>query len=290
MKKILLFAAAALALVACGKGSKDNVAPQFTWESNAKFAEMEIGKNMDAVITANVPGGVTVLTVTATIPTKLVGMAEQLIGISANKANESLLVFDFIKDGKCASSLRSFVSVSSGTSSFKMDFSKLLDALIGSAELPNGAKFTFKVHVEDGNENKKDCQALFKWTAGPTFEVKGSTPYELGSGNELAVNITAPGKIEKLTISFTGAEQALSYVKKRMGGSTSVDIASNADVATALGLPTNTANATSAKLDFAELLKDLSYEVSVPSTTTITVKVEDVLGKTAEQALSIVKK
>lgn len=293
MKKIsLLVALAGLFVFAgCNNGSKASSDPTFTWDSNSKFAEMEIGKNMDGVISVSIPGGLTAFTVTATIPNKLVGMAEQLISISSNKANESQLVFDFIQDAKTVSSLKSFASVTAGTKGFKMDFSKFLDALIGTADVANASRFVFKLHVEDAAGLKKDCQVSFKWTSAPSFTVSGKSTYELGSKEDLVVKITAPGKVEKLTLTFAGSTEALDYLRKRIGNSNSAEIAGNATYAEALGFKNlNIANQTAVNLDFKDLIDDLTYEVTKASTTTVTIKVDDALGKSGEQVITFVKK
>ena len=299
MKKLTFVTAllGLLALTSCGGSgsSKDNLHPVFTWEGNPRYAVMEIGKNMDGVVTADVPGGVAVLTVTAKIPTKLVGIAEQMIGISANKQNDAL-VFDLIQDKTANSALSSkgFTSVSSGSQSFKMDFSKLLDAVIGAAEVPNGAEFKFTVHLEDRSGNKKDITAHFRWTAAPSFTLaEGQDPFylEQGTTKKLIVTVDVPGKIETFTVTFGGNnadEEILKYIKNRAGGSPVVDLIHNPDAATTLKWPANLAKATSAKLDFSDMVQSWSFDAK-PSITDVTFHVEDLLGKTSDFKIQLIK-
>lgn len=301
MKKFSLMAAllGLLAVAGCGgNGStKDELKPSFIWESNPNFAQMEIGKNMDAVVTAEVPGGVAILTVKANIPTKLVGMAEQMIGISANKQGDEL-VFDLIQDKTANTALtrEGFTSVSSGAQSFRMDFSKLLDAIIGKAEVPNGAVFQFTVNVEDRSGNKASRQTKFHWTAAPAFTLTGPNPYTLTKGTKepLIVEVTAPGKIESFTITFGGAsaaEEILTDIKNRTSGETNVvDLIHDTDAAKALKLPTNLANQTTARLDFSSWVQEMwSYSVNKASTTEVVFEVEDVLGKVSKLEVLLVK-
>ena len=290
MKKLFYTALAVLFFSFCGHGGRLNADLSLSCAGVFSFTSMEISKDMDAVITAEVPGGVSVFTVTASIPVKLVGMAEQYISIAGNKSDESQLVFDFIQDAKTSSSLKSFAGVAAGAKSVKMDFAKLIDALIGTADVANASRFTFKIHVEDASGSKKDTQVIFRWTSAPSFTLTGDLEYELGSKNTLVLDIEAPGKVEKLTLTFEGPESALSYIKKRTGGAASVDIVANASAADFLGFPTQLADQTKVKLDFASIIKNLEAEVSEASTTTVTVKVDDKLGKSSEMKLYLIKK
>lgn len=295
MKRFSVMAAllGILTLAGCGNGSKQSAAPSFSWDSNAY--DNEIGKSMKATLTANVPGGVADFKLTATtIPTELVGMSQQFIG---NSANKSSLVFDFIHDAKTISSLKSFASVSEGATSVKMDFSKLLWTLIGEATLKDGSAFTLRVHIEDAAGNAKDFDAKFQWTSEPVFTTTGGkASYVLGEDKTVVVDVQVFAKgANTFTVTFGGNNAApyiLNEIKNRtVGNKLVVDLVNDSAACEQLGYPLVSKTAKQKySIDFSEQVKRWAIDAQANTSTEISFAVEDVLGKTATQKITLVKK
>jgi phosphate acetyltransferase len=123
-----------------------------------------------------------------------------------------------------------------------------------------------------------------------SFSTKGSASHEVV---DKVVEATKLAKELDPTLKIDGelqADAALvpSVGQKKAPGS---EIAGNANYAEALGFKNLTiANQTAVNLDFKDLIDDLTYEVTKASTTTVTIKVDDVLGKSGEQVITFVKK
>ena len=102
MKRFFVLCAALLTVCAlmtsCKKTPKvDPNMPSAAWEENDGFATVEIVDGFKAPISVTAPLGLDVLTLTGNvIPSMLVGTANNLIGLSANKGEKP--VFDLIDD------------------------------------------------------------------------------------------------------------------------------------------------------------------------------------------------
>ena len=94
MKKVLYFAFAGLLLMgACSKNNASTDAagkPSVAWEANPNFDVMEIAKDMNAKVVVKLPETASSFTLTLSkLPIELIGVANKMIGIQANKATSS---------------------------------------------------------------------------------------------------------------------------------------------------------------------------------------------------------
>lgn len=306
MKRIVLFALAALALVtaACKKTPVDNSSkPSVSWEANPSFTMMEIGTKMDAKVLFTVPEGVKSLQIKVTeLPIDIIGVINPTITNTENKAKAaSPALLDLVGDQKFVSSFPGFVSPSSvsGAKSVTLDFSKILNKLSDGQVLDNDARFTFEIALMDNAENQVKQTCRFRWTAAPeiTFEPnRGSDVtmiYLTNSGNYLVendkVNIRADGKVESIVISFEQAgsgtpadTEILDYVKRFTKGEATFDVVKNKNVAEAIGLIDSSADyagKTEAVLDLGKMLKTFVLIQNNSCVTRMRVTVTDVLGK-----------
>lgn len=297
MKKYLIFAFAALLLLACQKNNQDNSQkPAITWQANENFAEMEITTDMDAKVALSVPEGTASLKITVSkLPVELIGIANKLIGSSANKGTGSKsAVFDLIDDATAVSALSriGFLSGNPRTSNlFTLDFSKLLWELAADSPLENASKFVFDIALEDNAKHTLSKSVRFNWTSAPVIVKTPDGEILLAEeGASLTMAITAPGKIAKAVLSFSGLGSAqpdagiVSYIKSFTKGDAVVDLIENATVAKALSLPSGSAvkDQTSLSIDFSSLLLTLGIQANTKgSKTRLALQVVDALGKDA---------
>ena len=299
MKRIALFALAALALVvaACSKSPVDNSSkPSVKWESNASFAMMEIGVNMDAKVVFTVPEGVSSFVVKVTeIPIDLRGLLKKEITSDDNKRD---LILDLVGDSNIRSAFPGFVTPTglAGAKSVTLDFAKILNKLTEGQLLENDDRFTFDISMVDDNENRITQTVRFRWTSAPelTFEPtrKSEVIYLIDSDEYTVENdkiiIKANGKIENIVLRFDGTKAdpaLLSYVKGLTKRDAVIDFTQDEKVAKAKGL----ANAVSdfkGQTDFTVNLGYLLMDFILFQTTDkdyvtdMTVEVTDALGKT----------
>lgn len=296
MKKVLYFAFAGLLLLgACSKNNASTDAagkPSVVWEANPNFDVMEIAQNMNAKVAVKLPEAATSFTITLSkLPVELIGVANKMIGIQANKASSSKAgVMDLIEDSSAAQAAnRLGFSTSVGaalksTSSVTLDFSKLLEELAADSPLANQSAFTFMVAVVDRNGAKLEKDIRFNWTSAPEINSDSSFPYSLtpGTTTPLVLNIEAKGKIAGITLQFDGNAEAdiLSWIKKRTGGSEVIDLMKEG-TATAFELPSasDIKDKTQFKLDITKLMTNFSYEAKTPGSYYFMVTVTDALGK-----------
>lgn len=296
MKKVLYFAFAGLLLLgACSKNNASTDAagkPSVVWEANPNFDVMEIAADMNAKVTVKLPESASSFTVTLSqLPVELIGVANKMIGIQANKATSSKPgVLDLIEDSAAAQAAnRLGFSTSVGaalksTSSVTLDFSKLLEELAADSPLANQSAFTFMVAVVDRNGAKLEKDIRFNWTSAPEINSDSSFPYSLtpGTTTPLVLKIDAKGKIAGITLQFDGNAEAdiLSWIKKRNGGSEVIDLMKEG-TATAFELPSasDIKDKTQFKLDITKLMTNFSYEAKTPGSYYFLVKVTDALGK-----------
>ena len=141
MKKVLYFAFAGLLLLgACSKNNASTDAagkPSVAWEANPNFDVMEIAKDMNAKVVVKLPESASSFTVTLSkLPVELIGVANKMIGIQANKATSSKPgVLDLIEDSAAAQAANrmgfssSVGAVLKSTSSVTLDFSNTRNRL-----------------------------------------------------------------------------------------------------------------------------------------------------------------
>ena len=296
MKKVLYFAFAGLLLLgACSKNNASTDAagkPSVVWEANPNFDVMEIAADMNAKVTVKLPESASSFTVTLSqLPVELIGVANKMIGIQANKATSSKPgVLDLIEDSAAAQAAnRLGFSTSVGaalksTSSVTLDFSKLLEELAADSPLANQSAFTFMVAVVDRNGAKLEKDIRFNWTSAPEINSDSSFPYSLtpGTTTPLVLKIDAKGKIAGITLQFDGKAEAdiLSWIKKRNGGSEVIDLMKEG-TATAFELPaiSEIKDKTQFNLNITKLMTNFSYEAKTPGSYYFLVKVTDALGK-----------
>jgi hypothetical protein len=303
MKKVLLFAAAFLVLLSCSKNNAStDVAgkPSVAWEANPNFDVMEISVNMNAKVVVKLPEAASSFTVTLSkLPIELIGVANKIIGIQANKATSSKAgVLDLIEDSSVAQAAnRMGFSTSVGAalksvSSVTLDFSKLLEELAADSPLANQSGFTFKVAVVDRNGAKLEKDVRFNWTSAPEISSDYSFPYTLTAGTTtpLVLNIDAKGKIAGITLQFDGdaEKDILAWIKKRNGGSEVIDLMKEG-TATAFGLPaaSDIKDKTQLNLNITNLMTNFSYEAKTAGSYYLLIKVVDALGKETMLSMEI---
>lgn len=304
MKKVLYFAFAGLLLLgACSKNNASTDAagkPSVAWEANPNFDVMEIAKDMNAKVVVKLPESASSFTVTLSkLPVELIGVANKMIGIQANKATSSKPgVLDLIEDSAAAQAANRMGFSSSvgatlkSTSSVTLDFSKLLEELAADSPLANQSGFTFKVAVVDRNSAKLEKDIRFNWTSAPEIDCDYSFPYTLSSGTTtpLVLKIDAKGKIAGITLQFDGKAEAdiLSWIKKRNGGSEVIDLMKEG-TATAFELPAASTikDKTLFNLDITKLMTNFSYEAKTPGSYYFQVKVTDALGKETQLVFAL---
>ncbi len=293
MKNYFLVALAALLLAGCQKPADNTRKPSLAWQANDNFSEMEIAKDMDAKVSFNVPEFVSSFRITLSIPSTLVGIANKLIGTPSNKGTATKSpVLDLVNDATAISSLTKIGFLSGppkNSTSFSLNFTRLLEELASDSILDNASKFIFAISLTDkaGNTLSKDVR--FNWTSGPEVVLDPDWLVDLTDDNpSLTMNITAPGKLAKVTLSFIGPlggypdTGIIAYIKSFTKGDAVVDLIENATTAKALGLPSGSEvkDKTQIKIDFSTLLLSLSIQASDKgSQTLMTVYLEDALGK-----------
>lgn len=296
MKRMTLMAVMVLSLLAFGACQQKKESAKPTWGATA-LRSVELGDNMEGKVTVSVPAGVASFTVTLTeLPVELVGLVNRCIGITANRASATKAgVLDLVGDTALASSeiARFFTPVGAkltGATSVTLDLGGCLMYLMEGNDLATGTRFVVDLSLTDKEGNTATQQNSFRWTQAPYYTVTGSNPCELTSSvGALSVELLVPGKLKALTMSFGGDKASafiLNYVKNRNEQSTTVDLMGAA--ADHFGFSAS-ANATTVKLDFSALVKSWSFDVEASTVTVITLHAEDVLGKSGDLELKLVK-
>lgn len=294
MKRTVLLLAAAVAILgACKKTQVDESnKPSAAWETNPSFDLMEIGVNMDGKVNLTVPEGVESLVVRVTeIPVDLRGIVKKEISISGNKND---LIMDLVSDDHIATAFVGFVSPRqvSGAKNVTLNFAPMLNKIAEGQLLNNDDRFTFELTLLDAAENKLSKTIRFRWTSAPelTFLPNRGTPViyleetESYNFDSDQLVIKAPGRIENITISFSGeeADPAILAHIKGFTQSNVIDLVKDEKVAKAMGLISSASSfqeKTEATLSLSSLLLSLSLQSTDSHRTTMTVTVTDVLGK-----------
>jgi hypothetical protein len=296
MKKILILTMAALALFSCGKKNGPSTRPMISWEGNSSFAEQEIGTALDAKVAVSFPEGIGTLQIKcSTVPAEIKGIISPWIGTYANKAQ---LLLDLQADTQVASIFKSkgyANPVGDGlktATSCTIDFGKLTQDLTEGQVLAANSKFVFDLTLTDAKGTSVNRSVKFRFTPAPMFPNDAPSSYALEQGDTrtLEWKIEIPGKAEAFTIDFSGAKAdngILSYIKKRNDNKTTIDLIDNANVKSAFDLDPVAKGATSTTLKLTNLMKNLGYEATIGSSTTVTFRVVDQLGKESIHVLTL---
>lgn len=299
MKKILILTLAALSLFSCNKQGGPSTRPMISWEGNSSFAEQEIGSALDAKVAVSFPEGLGATGILqikcSTVPAEIKGIISPWIGINANKAT---LILDLQADEKLASTFKSKGYASpvgdalKTATSCNIDFGKLAQDLTEGQVLAANSKFVFDLTLTDAKGISVNRSVKFRFTPAPTFPNDVPSAYVLEKNDTRTVEwkIDIPGKAEAFTIDFSGAKAdngILNYIKNRNDSKTTIDLIDNANVKAAFDLDPVSKGATSTTLKLTNLLKNLGYEASNGSSTTVTFRIVDQLGKESIHVLTL---
>lgn len=302
-KFMYLIAAAALLLaVGCKKEKVDPTKPSITWDSNTSFGQVEMTPALDANITITAPGKIQDLKLALNLGANN-NLVNQYIKIQSNKStNGSSPVMDLVDD-EASANLLGGLGMRAGSSlrgreQFKLDLQKILERILQGQPVDNNTSFTIDIRVTDQSGNMSSKTAKFHFTAAPEVswpKNPGFSVVDLDATEiECKVNIWAPGKIEKLTVTLEdGAAPAMvSFVKKRTtGGTTVIDLVNDEMVKDSFKSWFPAGDAVSGKeqvvLDFAFMFQQ-KYDLEA-STNTFTIVVEDKNGKQTEQPVKFKK-
>lgn len=300
MKRSLFYLAAVLLLVAasCSK-EKSAGKPSITWESNAKFSEVELTDALDAVVTLNAPDKFQELKLSLDLG-DFNPLVNQYISVNGNKYPiASTPVLDLMADEASVSFLRilgmSVGSALSGKESVKLNLKAILEAILSGQPVESSRTFSVGIRVMDqsGQETSKTAKfhitpaPRFSWAKNPRFDVVSLDATAI----ECKVEIGAPGKIETLTVTLENdcAPFLVTYVRNRTtDGKTVIDLVGDAKVAESFKGYFPSGSAVQGKdqvvLDFS-FLYNVKYDLE-PSTNVFTIKVTD---KNAKEATAQVR-
>ena len=311
MKKVLYFAVAGLLLLgACTKKDDAEQAvqkPSISWVGNDNFSAWDIKENIfesDSKVVVSCPEGIAALTVTATVPSLLRYPLIQMIGVSANKQDQTKLKLDLLADKTAVNKLVGirFLSSSAVTSPCTLDFDALISFMRENIDLANGDTFTFVIQVKDKKDNSLSKTAVFKWTSAPeisfTPAIEGAIPISLDADLNNAFTINAPGKIESVRVSFTakGDKKSdagiLAYLKQVMGDDRALSLLdeNDAKVAKRAGFDYDATmyGKTGGKVALDNFLGNLSLQTEGGNTyTEMIITVTDQLGKVLIESVDL---
>ena len=296
--------AAALLAVGCKKEKIDPTKPSITWNGNPGFAQVEMTGSLDAVITINAPGKIQDLKLALNLGSNN-NLVNQYIKIESNKSKGgSNPVLDLVSDEASANLLNGLgMRVGSslrGREEIQLNLQKILDRILLGQPVDNNTTFSVEVRVTDQADNSAAKTAKFHFTAAPEITWPKNPSFavvDLDVVVESKVNVWAPGKIEKMTVTLeegSGAAPALvSYVKNRTTGATTViDLVGDSKVVDSFKGWFPAGNDVSGKeqvvLDFGFMF-EIKYDLE-PSTDVFTITVEDKNGKATTQQVQFKKK
>ena len=304
MNKIMyiLAAAALLLTVGCKKEKVDPTKPSITWDSNTSFGQVEMTPALDANITITAPGKIQDMKLVLNLGGNN-NLVNQYIKIQSNKStNGSSPVMDLVEDESSANLLGGLGmragSSLRGREQFKLDLQKILERILLGQPVDNNTSFSIEIRVTDMAGSPASKTAKFHFTAAPEVswpKNPGFAVVDLDAAEiECKVNVWAPGKIEKMTLTLEdGAAPALvSFVKKRTtGGTTVIDLVNDEMVKESFKSWFPAGDAVSGKeqviLDFSFMFEK-KYDLEA-STNTFTIVVEDKNGKQTEQPVKFKK-
>ena len=280
------------------KKNKGDNAPKITWEANSKFSTVEISNDMDAVIVVAAPEGIDVLQIEATVPITMVGIINQYIEISANKATSShaTAILDLLDDNTVGTKFRSQGIASNGGSALKgknqvtLNLGKFIQLLTADQEIEN-TTFKFKINLTDEEGKSTTKTATFHWTPGPMITVP-SDPVNINTASPVCkIEVKADGKIADLDITPSGDSAIINLVKSRTSnGEATIHLCSDAKAESGLSLPaiSKIKNQTKVTIDLGGMLS-LFGAVATASESKLTIVATDANGKTYNTTITLVK-
>ena len=221
---IVLFGAAILAVVpSCKKeGGKTSTLPKITWETNEKFAQVEVKPSMEAQVKVTAPNKIEALTITIGLPSPdYIGAVNPFIGINANKgssASKKDPVLDFVSDASVVAKMAEIGLPAGagveGREEVTLNLAKLINFLLEVGDPVNNSSFRFTIKVVDGEQKEVSKTAVFHFTSGPELAWKANATHKVVELNtskitDCVVTVTAPGKIAAATIKVNSPSAAL---------------------------------------------------------------------------------
>ena len=237
----IIAAAAVLLATGCGKEKVDPSKPTISWESNAGFSQVEMTASLDANITVLAPGKIQDLKLVLNLGANN-NLVNQYIKIQSNKSmNGSNPVLDLVDDDYSANLLGGLgMRVGSslrGREELKLDLQKVLERILLGQPVGNNSSFTIEIRVTDQSGNSVSKTAKFHFTAAPEISWAKNEQFMevdlLAPEIECKVEIWAPGKIDKMTVTLQegAASSLVSFVKNRTtGGTTVIDLINDGKV------------------------------------------------------------
>lgn len=288
---IMLAAVLAACVFSCQKPVNPDL-PTIEWPSNTSFAQLELAPGVDGAITISAPGKLDILTITMGLGDYAI-LANPYIGVSSNKGSgKNSPVLDVIDDPTVASFLQNLGMSAGpglrGKTVANLNLVDILEKLFQGQPVQNNTSFTMKIDLKDQAGNSKTATARFHFTSAPSFTWDGNAAFNTVDLNAAKMpcklRITAPGKIEALTVTLeNGADnRVVSNVKNRTAnGGTVMDLVNDEEVAKYLSqfFPTGTAvtGKTELLMDFG-FMYDWAPDMGT-STNVFTIKAVDRNGK-----------
>lgn len=227
--------AAAAIFTACDQ--KDPQKPTISWPSNENFRQMELAPGADGAISLSAPAGFESVLLTLNLD-NYTTVANQFIGITANKSSSKKgAVLDIIDDAKAAELMAS-LGVSAGPNlrgrtMVSINLVDLIDKLTKDQNVENNQKFVIDISVTDMAAKVASATASFHFTSAPAITWDGKTTFDafdLSGSTAPKFKVNAPGKISQLKITLEdGVPEAKTFVKNTTtGGALTIDLINDA--------------------------------------------------------------
>ena len=304
MKKALFITALAMALVAvsCKKEKVDPTKPSITWETNAGFSQVELTDDLDANVTVIAPGKIQDLKLVMNLGADN-NLLNQYIKIESNKSKGgSNPVLDLVADESSANLLGGLgMRVGSslrGREELKLDLRKLLERILLGQPVENNSVFSIEIRVTDQADNTTSKTAKFHFTAAPSISWAKNPSFadvDLDAAAiDCKVTISAPGKIDKLTIKLEDAadKSVTDKVKNRTTtGTTVMDLINDEKVSQSiktLPAPSAISGKELVTLDFS-FIYDWAPDMTGASLNVFTITVTDKNAKETVQQVRFKK-
>ena len=304
MKKLvyIIAAAAALLAVGCKKEKVDPAMPSIVWESNPSFGQVELTNSLDATWRVAAPGKFQGLKVVLGLGNYNI-LANPYISISSNKGGSTNPVLDLMGDATSVS-FANGLGMSVGQSlqnrtETQLNLKAILEKILQGQVVENNTTFTMEVRAEDQNGKSVSKSTKIHFTAAPTISWQKNPSFAVvdldADPIDCKIDITAPGKVEKLTVKLEdGADASLvQKVKNRTtDGTTTFDLTAEANTTGAFsgGLPARSSVYDKDKvvLNFAFMYEE-KMDMKTASTNTFTITVVDKNGKETYQRIQFKK-